>query len=116
VWDERIANHAPIVALAALMAALWASLRDWRSSARSLPQRTLLRRSLSALTQAGYASLGAVASAGLLEPLANWPWAVAAAGATVGVVVDVTAANGPKRMADLTLRYLERVKRIMRDK
>ena len=116
MWDDRIEKHAPIVALAALVASTLAALRDWRSSSGSLPQRTLLRRSLSALTQAVYASLGAVTSAGLLEPLSAWPWAVAAMGATAGVVVDVTSANGPKRLADLSLRYLERVKRIMRDK
>jgi len=116
VWNERIEKHAPIVAMSATMAALWAVLRDWRSSAASSPRRTLLARLRSALTQAVYASLGASIAAGMMEPVAVVPWAVASFGATAGVVIDVVSANGPKRMADLTLRYLERVKRIMRDK
>lgn len=115
MWDERFAKHAPIVALSVGIAATWAILRDYRSSSRSQPKRTHLRRLLSALTQAVYASLGAAVSAGLMEPIATWPWVVAAAGATCGVTVDVVSANGPSRLADLSLRYLSRVRRIMRE-
>jgi len=115
VWDERLAKHAPIVALSVAMAATWAALRDWRSSGRSLPRRTLSRRLLAALTQAAYASLGAIVAAGMLEPLGSSPWMVAASGATCGVTVDVVSANGPRRLGDLTLRYLARVRRILRE-
>jgi hypothetical protein len=114
VWDERLAKHAPIVALSTALAATWAALREWRSSGRSQPRRTLLQRSHAALTQAVYAGLGAAISAGILEPLAAWSWAVAALGATTGVTVDVVSANGPSRIMDLSLRYLSRVRRILR--
>ena len=114
MWDERLARHAPIVALSVAMAAAWSALRDWRSSGRSLPRRTCLRRCCSALTQAAYASLGATVAAGMLEPLGSSPWMVAASGATCGVTVDVVSANGPRRLADLSLRYLSRVSRIIR--
>lgn len=103
------------MALSVILAAAWATLRDWRSSGRSLPKRSRLQRSCSALTQAVYASLGAVVSSGILEPIGDWPWAVAAVGATCGVTVDVVSANGPRRLADLSLRYLRRVRRIMRE-
>ena len=114
MWDERLANHAPILAMSMVMAATWAALREWRSSGRSLPRRTLLQRLLAALTQAAYASLGASAAAGILEPLSTWPWAVVWLGATTGVTIDVVSANGPRRMADLSLRYLSRVRHILR--
>lgn len=114
MWDERLAKHAPIVALSVAMAATWATLRDWRSSGKSQPRRTLLRRLHSALTQAVYASLGAAAASGIMEPVATWPWMVAAFGATCGVTIDVVSANGPTRIMDLSLRYLSRVSRIIR--
>lgn len=115
MWDDRLAKHAPIVALSAMLAAAWAVLRDWRSSGRSQPRRTHLQRLRSALTQAVYASLGAAISAGVMEPIASVPWPVVSLGATMGVVVDVASANGPQRLAVVSLRYLSRVRKIMRE-
>ena len=107
------AKHLPTVAVASACAALWGVCRAWRSSGRRSRNCGCLSRCLSSAAAAIIAAMGAAIFTGLIvESLTGSPWLVVMAGASAGVVIDVTAANGPQRMVDAALVLLSRLRRI----
>ena len=122
-WQETLdslrpfGKHLPTVAAASAFAALWGLCRAWKSSSRHWRKRGYLRRSCSVAISATFAAMGAMIFAGLIvETLDEHPWLVVMSGAGAGVVIDVTASNGPQRILEAALMFMARVRKIWTDR
>jgi ATP-dependent protease ClpP protease subunit len=61
--------------------------------------------------------MGAMIFAGLIvETLDEHPWLVVMGGASAGVVIDVSASNGPRRILEAALMFVARVRKIWTDR
>lgn len=112
---ERFANHLPTVLASSALSALLSAGRSWTSSGRLRPKPPCSRRLYWSAGEAIGGAVGGLLAAGMVvELLDSTPWAVVTWGGSTGAAVDALRANGLERLRDLALRYLSRVRDIMR--